>query len=137
MLSYFAEELDANKKKGLRNEVSSPKLLQGDLAEAWREADGEYATVAMRYSIIDATVEAASGRVVVRQQDGSGGGHGGVDLPRPGTATPVNGSCRRSSRLEHLTVTGPIVAKAKLSSRAGSWLQGACGIQDALGPRSR
>ena len=64
MLSYFAEELDANTKKGVRNEVSQAKLLQGDLAEAWREPDGEYATVAMRYSIIDATVEAASGRIV-------------------------------------------------------------------------
>ena len=64
MLSYFAAELDADTKKGVRNEVSQAKLLQGDLAEAWREADGEYATVAMRYSIVDATVEAASGRVV-------------------------------------------------------------------------
>jgi len=64
MLSYFAEELHANAKKGVRNEVSQAKLLQGDLAEAWREPDGEYATVAMRYSIIDATVEAASGRLV-------------------------------------------------------------------------
>jgi predicted lipid-binding transport protein (Tim44 family) len=64
MLSYFAGELDTNTKNGVRNEVSQPKLLQGDLAEAWREADGEYATVAMRYSIIDATLETASGRVV-------------------------------------------------------------------------
>ncbi len=64
MLSYFAEELDANAKKGVRNEVSQPKLLQGDLAEAWREEDGDYATVAMRYAMIDATVEAASGRVL-------------------------------------------------------------------------
>ncbi len=64
MLSYFAGELDDNKKQGVRNEVSSAKLLQGDLAESWREASGDYATVAMRYSLIDATVEAASGRVV-------------------------------------------------------------------------
>lgn len=64
MLSYFAEELDADAKRGVRNEVSAPKLLQGDLAEAWREPDGEYATVAMRFSLIDATVETASGRVV-------------------------------------------------------------------------
>lgn len=64
MLSYFAEELAANAKQGIRNEVSSAKLLQGDLAEAWREAGGEYATVAMRYAIIDADVEAATGRVV-------------------------------------------------------------------------
>jgi predicted lipid-binding transport protein (Tim44 family) len=64
MLSYFAEELDADAKRGVRNEVSGAKLLQGDLAEAWSEPDGEYATVAMRYSLIDATVETASGRVV-------------------------------------------------------------------------
>jgi predicted lipid-binding transport protein (Tim44 family) len=64
MLSYFAAELDGNAKQGVRNEVSQPKLLQGDLAEAWREADGEYASVAMRFSIIDKTVETASGRVV-------------------------------------------------------------------------
>lgn len=69
MLSYFAEELDANAKKGVRNEVSQPKLLQGDLAEAWREAGVDYATVAMRYSIIDATVELASGRVVSGSKD--------------------------------------------------------------------
>lgn len=64
MLSYFAEDLDADAKQGVRNEVSGAKLLQGDLAEAWREADGEYATVAMRYALIDATVDKASGRVV-------------------------------------------------------------------------
>jgi predicted lipid-binding transport protein (Tim44 family) len=64
MATYFTEELVANAKKGVRNEVSEPKLLQGDLAEAWRETGGEYATVAMRYSIIDATVDASSGRIV-------------------------------------------------------------------------
>lgn len=63
MLSYFAQELEANKRKGLRNEVSEPKLLQGDLAEAWREGSNEYATVAMRFSLLDATVD-GSGRVV-------------------------------------------------------------------------
>ncbi|MEQ1711502.1 MAG: TIM44-like domain-containing protein, partial [Hyphomicrobium sp.] len=64
MLSYFAEELAANTSKGVRNEVSAPKLLQGDLAEAWREAGGEYASVAMRYAVIDVEVDVASGRVV-------------------------------------------------------------------------
>jgi predicted lipid-binding transport protein (Tim44 family) len=63
MLSYFAQELEVNKKKGLRNEVSEPKLLQGDLAEAWREGNDEYATVAMRFSLTDAMVD-GSGRVV-------------------------------------------------------------------------
>lgn len=63
MLSYFTQELETNKKNGLRNEVSGPKLLQGDLAEAWREGSDEYATVAMRFSLMDVTVD-GSGRVV-------------------------------------------------------------------------
>jgi predicted lipid-binding transport protein (Tim44 family) len=63
MLSYFAQELEANKRKGLRNEVSAPKLEHGDLAEAWGEANDEYATVAMRFSLLDATVD-DSGRVI-------------------------------------------------------------------------
>ena len=68
MLSYFTQELEDNKKKGLHNEVSEPKLLQGDLAESWREAGDEYATVAMRFSLMDATVD-GSGRVVSGNRD--------------------------------------------------------------------
>jgi predicted lipid-binding transport protein (Tim44 family) len=64
MLSYFAHELDENAKNGVINEISDVKLLQGDLSEAWREGTYEYATVAMRYTMIDATVEARTGRVV-------------------------------------------------------------------------
>jgi predicted lipid-binding transport protein (Tim44 family) len=64
MLSYFAADLAADAKAGRRNEVGEAKLLQGDLAEAWREASGEYATVAMRFSLIDAMVDAASGDVL-------------------------------------------------------------------------
>jgi predicted lipid-binding transport protein (Tim44 family) len=64
MLSYFAHELDDNKRKGVVNEISAPKLLQGDLSESWREAGSEFATVAMRYSLTDATVETKTGRVV-------------------------------------------------------------------------
>jgi predicted lipid-binding transport protein (Tim44 family) len=64
VLSQFAHELDDNKKRGLSNDLSEPRLLQGDLAEAWREQSGEYATVAMRYAIIDALVEQRTGRVV-------------------------------------------------------------------------
>jgi len=64
MLASLAAELDANAKKGIRNEISEPKLLQGDLAEAWREPEGDYATVAMRFSLRDVTVDAQSGRVV-------------------------------------------------------------------------
>ena len=64
MLSYFAEELAASASKGVVNRISDVKLLQGDLAEAWREGDTEYATVAMRYSLNDQMVERDSGRVV-------------------------------------------------------------------------
>ena len=53
MVSYFAEEFAANHHKGVVNRVSDVKLLQGDLAEVWREHNAEYATVAMRFSLIE------------------------------------------------------------------------------------
>ena len=64
MMSFFSDDLAENARKGLRNEVSGAKLLQGDLAESWRERDAEYATVAMRFELLDTMVERASGRVV-------------------------------------------------------------------------
>jgi len=64
MLSEAAEELTRNASRGVLNRVSDVKLLQGDLAEAWREGDSEYATVAMRYAVRDETQERDSGRVV-------------------------------------------------------------------------
>src|SRR5712691_7119402 len=64
MLSYYSEELAANASRGVVNRLSDVKLLQGDLAEAWREGDTDYATVALRYSLIDQMVDRASGRVV-------------------------------------------------------------------------
>lgn len=64
MLSYFLEELGANQKKGVVNRIDGVKLLQGDLAEAWREPGGEYATVAMRYAITDTFVDRNTGRLV-------------------------------------------------------------------------
>jgi predicted lipid-binding transport protein (Tim44 family) len=64
MVSYFAEELAANASNGVVNRISDVKLLQGDLSEAWREGGTDYATVAMRYSLLDQTVERDGGRVV-------------------------------------------------------------------------
>ncbi len=64
MVSYFADDLAKNASRGAVNRVSDVKLLQGDLAEAWREGDAEYATVAMRYALKDYYVDRASGRVV-------------------------------------------------------------------------
>jgi predicted lipid-binding transport protein (Tim44 family) len=68
MLAYFAEDLAANASRGVINRISDVKLLQGDLAEAWRERDAEYATVAMRYSLIDQMMERESGRLVAGDQ---------------------------------------------------------------------
>ncbi len=64
MESYFAEELAGNAKKGLVNRVSDVKFLQGDLSEAWREQQGEYATVAMRFSLFDTMADRVSGKIV-------------------------------------------------------------------------
>ncbi len=64
MVGYFEEELGENERKGVRNELGEPKLLQGDLSEAWSEPSGEYATVAMRYELTDAMVDRKTGRVV-------------------------------------------------------------------------
>ena len=64
MVSYFTRDLEANKARNVVNKVFGTKLLQGDLAEAWREGDTDYASVAMRYSLIDKTIDRTTGRVV-------------------------------------------------------------------------
>jgi predicted lipid-binding transport protein (Tim44 family) len=64
MLSYFSEQLSENVSRGVVNKISNVKLLQGDLAEAWSEGGAEYATVAMRFALIDRTIDRASGRLV-------------------------------------------------------------------------
>ncbi len=64
MAGYFAEDITENASKGLVDRVADVKLLQGDLAESWREAGLEYATVAMRFSSLNALVEREGGRVV-------------------------------------------------------------------------
>ncbi|CAO3416242.1 Tim44 domain-containing protein [Azospirillum endophyticum] len=64
MFSYFSDDLAENRSRGVVNKVSDVRLLQGDLAEGWREGAQEYATVAMRFSLTDVTVDRASGRVV-------------------------------------------------------------------------
>ena len=64
MVSYFEKDLADNRARNVVNKVSGVKLLQGDLAEAWREGETEYATVAMRFSLIDKTVDRTTGRLV-------------------------------------------------------------------------
>ncbi len=63
MMGYFGEQLAQQTSRGVRNTVTEVRLLQGDLSEAWAEGGREYATVAMRFQMIDATYD-QSGRVV-------------------------------------------------------------------------
>lgn len=63
MLGYFSEQLSDQVSRGVRNEVTDVHLLQGDLAQAWREQGREFATVAMRFSMIDVTRD-GTGRIV-------------------------------------------------------------------------
>jgi len=64
MASHFADELAANARQGVVNRIAHVTFLSGDLAEAWREAQAEYATVAMRFSLMDTVMDRASGRLV-------------------------------------------------------------------------
>ena len=64
MVSYFSKDLEENKARNDVNKVSDVKLLQGDLAEAWREGETDYASVAMRFSLVDKTLERNTGRLV-------------------------------------------------------------------------
>ena len=63
MVSYFNEQLSELASRGLRNTVTDVRLEKGDLAQAWSEAATDYATVAMRFSMVDATRD-NQGRVV-------------------------------------------------------------------------
>jgi predicted lipid-binding transport protein (Tim44 family) len=64
VMGYLAEELGENASKGLRNEVYDVRLLEGDIAESWREGATDYATVAMRYESRDITRDRATGEIV-------------------------------------------------------------------------
>jgi predicted lipid-binding transport protein (Tim44 family) len=64
MVSYFSKDLEENKANNDVNKVTDVKLLQGDLAEAWREGETDFASVAMRFSLVDKTMERTTGRLV-------------------------------------------------------------------------
>jgi predicted lipid-binding transport protein (Tim44 family) len=64
MVAYFAQDLRDLEARNWRNEVRDIRLEQGDLAEAWSEGEEDYATVAMRFSLLDATFDNATGAVV-------------------------------------------------------------------------
>ncbi len=64
MVSYFTKDLEENNARNQVNKVSDTRLLQGDLAEAWREGDTDFASVAMRFSMVDKTIDRSSGRLI-------------------------------------------------------------------------
>ncbi|WP_242662296.1 TIM44-like domain-containing protein [Teichococcus deserti] len=68
MAGYFAQDLRDLDARGWRNETRDVKLEQGDLSEAWTENGVDYATVAMRFSLIDITLD-NQGRVVEGSAD--------------------------------------------------------------------
>ncbi|MBD8890598.1 Tim44 domain-containing protein [Roseibium litorale] len=63
-MSFLAEELGELASTGKRNTVTDVKLLEGDVSEAWSEGSDDYATVAMRYSAVDAVVDRANGQLL-------------------------------------------------------------------------
>lgn len=82
MVSYFEQDLAQNRARNVVNKVTDVKLLQGDLAEAWREGETEYATVALRFALTDKTVDRNTGAVVAGSE-------------QPGEATEVWTFARR------------------------------------------
>jgi predicted lipid-binding transport protein (Tim44 family) len=64
MVAFFTQDMQQNRARGQVNKVSDTRLLQGDLAEAWREGDADYASVAMRFSMIDKYVDINSGQLI-------------------------------------------------------------------------
>ena len=64
MSGNFERELAENARQGVINKITDVHLVSGDLSEAWRENGTDYATVAMRFSLVDATIDQHSGQVV-------------------------------------------------------------------------
>ena len=70
MAAVFGRQMADLGARGLRNATSDVRFEKGDLAESWREGLNLFATVAMRYSMIDVTTD-GTGRLV----DGSATEH--------------------------------------------------------------
>jgi len=63
MAERYARQLNDKDLRGLRNQVSDVRLLQGDVSEAWSDGRRDYAIVSMKFSMTDATFD-RSGRLV-------------------------------------------------------------------------
>ncbi|QYU67024.1 Tim44 domain-containing protein [Leptolyngbya sp. 15MV] len=63
MERYFAQDLSDLAARGWTNTARDVKLESGDLSEAWNENGQDYATVAMRFSLVETTTD-REGRIV-------------------------------------------------------------------------
>ncbi|WPB85509.1 TIM44-like domain-containing protein [Sediminicoccus rosea] len=63
MVQFFRDDYAALAARGWKNETRDVKLEQGDLAEAWSEGPRDYATVAMRMSLVDWTRDLKTGAI--------------------------------------------------------------------------
>ncbi len=63
MYGYFNEDLQAQASRGETNTVTNVALEQGDLSQAWRENGRDYATVAMKFSMLDVTRNTHTGQI--------------------------------------------------------------------------
>ncbi len=64
MSGNFEQELANNDRQGVVNKISDVRLQSGDLSEAWRESGTDYATVAMRFSLVDTTLDKRTGNII-------------------------------------------------------------------------
>jgi predicted lipid-binding transport protein (Tim44 family) len=63
MMGYFRDQLATLSRQGLRNRVANVTVDGMEVSEAWSEGGTDFATVALRFSMLDVTEDAA-GRVV-------------------------------------------------------------------------
>jgi predicted lipid-binding transport protein (Tim44 family) len=69
VMGFLAEDLAQHATQGRRNEISQTRLLEADVAEAWREGDRDYATAAMRYEAVDVVRDRTSGAILEGDPD--------------------------------------------------------------------
>ncbi|MBN9319665.1 MAG: TIM44-like domain-containing protein [Caulobacterales bacterium] len=69
VMGYLAEDLASNATSGRRIEIRDTRLLEADIAEAWREGDRDYATAAMRFEAIDLVRDRATGAILEGDPD--------------------------------------------------------------------
>jgi predicted lipid-binding transport protein (Tim44 family) len=64
MITEMAKELADYASRGLVNETTDIKLLQGNLVDSWNEDNADFATVSLRYSVTDVVIDRKSGEIV-------------------------------------------------------------------------